>query len=299
MSQTSLSGDIKLSNSDLNFQNVNINQEIPKEENNYKPNLININNANFINEEDIQFECSHLSRSGSVEYIKEKDNNNNNCNYVLKNERNNLYKNYLREKRSKSLEKSLSKSLSRTSEAISRTEKRNIIETNIRNIRPIHDNYNDNYNSISMNSGSGKFLNEDLPVKMPIRLDKNLVKRNAPKRKNTNNIIHHHHYNNNKVMHNFYLDNNYEDLNLNNQTNYNIEKEQYYQGNQPYNYQNNYSDNYYEQDMTTFENKENSYNNGIGFKGGKFDDSRININDLDLKIYQEDMGSSSINNGRY
>ena len=183
--------DIKLSNSDINFGNVNIKQEMPMEENNYKPNLINIKNENFINEEDIQFECSNLSRSGSVEYNKEKDN----CNYVSKNEeRNNLYKNYLREKRSKSLEKSLSKSLSRTSEAISRTEKRNIFEKNqIRNIRPIYDNYNNNN---SMDSGSGGFLNEDLPVKMPIRLDKNLVKRNAPRRKNNNSIIYHH--NNNK-----------------------------------------------------------------------------------------------------
>ena len=305
MSQTFKSGDIKISNSDINFGSTNINQEMPKEGNinNYKPNLININNENFINEEDIQFECSHLSRSGSVEYIKEKDNNNN-CNYVPNNEeRNNLYKNYLREKRSKSLEKSLSKSLSRTSEAISRTEKRNAFEKNeinIRNIRPIYDNYNDNYNSNnSMDSGSGRFLNEDLPVKMPIRLDKNLVKRNPPKRKISNSMIHHHHNSNNKVMHNFYYDNNYEDLNMNNQTNYNIENDQYYQGNQHYNnYQNNFSDNYYEQEMSTYENVENNYNDRRGFKGGKFDDSRININDLDLKVYQEDM-SSSINNGRY
>jgi len=305
MSQTFKSGDIKLSNSDINFGSTNIIQEMPKEDNNnnYKPNLININNANFINEEDIQFECSHLSRSGSVEYIKEKDNNNK-CKYVPKNEeRNNIYKNYLREKRSKSLEKSLSKSLSRTSEAVSRTEKRNAFEKNeinIRNIRPIYDNDHDNYNSNnSMDSGNGRFLNEDLPVKMPIRLDKNLVKRNAPKRKINNSIIHHHHNNNNKLMHNFYYDNNYEDLNMNNQTNYNIENDQYYQGNQYYNnYQNNFSDNYYEQEMSTYENVENTYNDGRGFKGEKFNDSRININDLDLKVYQEDM-SSSINNGRY
>ena len=297
MSQTFKSGDIKLSNSDINFGTINLNQEMPQKVNNYQPNLIKINNDNFINEEDIQFECSHLSRSGSVEYNKEKDNN---CYYVSNNEeRNNLYKNYLREKRSKSLEKSLSKSLSRTSEAISRTEKRNVFEkneTNIRNIRPIYDK--DNYNSNnSMDSGSGRFLNEDLPAKMPIRLDKNLVKRNAPKRKKTNSIIHHHL--NNKEMYNFYYDNNFEDLNMNNQTNYNIENEQYYQGNQHHNYQNNYySDNYYEKDMNNYENIENSYNDGMIFNRGKFDDSRININDLDLKVYQEDMGSS-MNNERY
>ena len=308
ISQTIKSGDIKLSNSDLNFGSTIINQNMPKEDNNnnYKPNLININNENFVNEEDIQFECSHLSRSGSVEYIKEKDNNNN-CNYVKKSEeRNNLYKNYLREKRSKSLEKSLSKSLSRTSEAISRTKKRNELEKNetnirnIRNIRPIYDNNNNSDNYNSMDSGSGGFLNEDIPVKMPIRLDKNLVKRNVPKRKISNNIIHHHHIHNhnNKLMHNFYYDNNHEDLNMNNQTNYNIENEQYYQGNPYHNYQNNYSDNYYEQEMSTYENVENTYNDGRAFKEGKFDDSRININDLDLKVYQEDM-SSSINNGSY
>ena len=308
ISQTIKSGDIKLSNSDLNFGSTIINQKMPKEDNNnnYKPNLININNENFVNEEDIQFECSHLSRSGSVEYIKEKDNNNN-CNYVKKSEeRNNLYKNYLREKRSKSLEKSLSKSLSRTSEAISRTKKRNELEKNetnirnIRNIRPIYDNNNNSDNYNSMDSGSGGFLNEDIPVKMSIRLDKNLVKRNVPKRKISNNIIHHHHIHNhnNKLMHNFYYDNNHEDLNMNNQTNYNIENEQYYQGNPYHNYQNNYSDNYYEQEMSTYENVENTYNDGRAFKEGKFDDSRININDLDLKVYQEDM-SSSINNGSY
>ena len=298
MSQTFKSGDIKLSNSDINFGNINLNQEMPKKVNNYQPNLIKINNDNFINEEDIQFECSHLSRSGSVEYIKQKDNNN--CNYVSNNEeRNNLYKNYLREKRSKSLEKSLSKSLSRTSEAISRTEKRNVFEkneTNIRNIRPIYDKENYNSNN-SMDSGSPRFLNDDLPAKMPIRLDKNLVKRNAPKRKNSNNIIHHHH--NNKEMYNFNYDNNFEDLNMNNQTNYNIENEQNYQGNQHHNYQNNYySDNYYEKDMNNYENIENNYNDGMIFSKGKFDDSRININDLDLKVYQEDMGSS-MNNARY
>ena len=308
ISQTIKSGDIKLSNSDLNFGSTIINQKMPKEDNNnnYKPNLININNENFVNEEDIQFECSHLSRSGSVEYIKEKDNNNN-CNYVKKSEeRNNLYKNYLREKRSKSLEKSLSKSLSRTSEAISRTKKRNELEKNetnirnIRNIRPIYDNNNNSDNYNSMDSGSGGFLNEDIPVKMSIRLDKNLVKRNVPKRKISNNIIHHHHIHNhnNKLMHNFYYDNNHEDLNMNNQTNYNIENEQYYQGNPYHNYQNNYSDNYYEQEMSTYENVENTYNDGRAFKERKFDDSRININDLDLKVYQEDM-SSSINNGSY
>ena len=281
---------------DLPFNSHKVNKNNKIIENPYP------NNDNFINEEDIQFECSHLSRSGSVEYNKEKDNNN--CNYVSnKEERNNLYKNYLREKRSKSLEKSLSKSLSRTSEAISRTEKRNVFEKNetnirnIRNIRPIYDK--DNYNSNnSMDSGSGRFLNEDLPAKMPIRLDKNLVKRNAPKRKNSNNIIHHHH--NNKEMHNFYYDNNFEDLNMNNQTNYNIENEQYYQGNQHHNYQNNnyYNDKYYEKDMSNYENIENCYNDGMIFNRGKFDDSRININDLDLKVYQEDMGSS-MNNGRY
>ena len=56
--------DINLENSnisDMNFQNFNINE-------NFNKNIIS--NNNYINEEDIQFECSHLSHSGSVESKK-------------------------------------------------------------------------------------------------------------------------------------------------------------------------------------------------------------------------------------
>ena len=124
--QTSASSDIKFISTDnynnnnkfmcsnTTNENININ---PYYTNNYC--YPKIKNENYINEEDIQFECSHLSRSGSFDSYKNKLEKSN-CKYVSKNiKRNNLYKNYLREKRSKSLEKSLSKSICRTNEAIS------------------------------------------------------------------------------------------------------------------------------------------------------------------------------------
>ena len=304
ISQTYISGDIKFNN---NMNTINSNSNIgystinqPKSNyninnNNYENNFIN--NEKYINEEDIQFECSHMSRSGSVESIdKDKQNN---CKFITKKEdRNNLYKNYLREKRSKSLEKSLSRSLSRTSEGISRTEKLNFYdknENNIINIRPLYDKYND-YNNTSINetnnlSNSASSCHEDIPIKLPVRLDKNLVKRQAPKRKN----LYDGNYNN-KMLYNFCYDNHFEDINtnnMNNQMNYERENEQNYSPN--YNKNNN---EYYYSNQSINDNKMKQYDNGRFCQGEKYEDERINLSNLDLKMYQEDIGRQ-INNGRY
>ena len=254
--QTFVSNDIKLTGTDNNNKfmcssNSNINMN-PFNNTNFCYN--NLRNENYINEEDIQFECSHLSRSGSIGSFK-KEEEKSNCKYVSKNcKRNNLYKNYLREKRSKSLEKSLSKSICRTKEAISRTNKRTIFDKNIRNIRIIHDDEYNTYNEGNNLSNSGVSFHEDLPI----RLDKNLVRRPVPKRNN--------HFN----RFNFCYENNFEDLNMKNLK----EKE-----NGEYNKRC-----YINNNKVINKNKEIDYNNGI--------------NNLDLKVYQEDM-SSQINNGRY
>jgi hypothetical protein len=264
-------------------------------------NFCKLNNDNYRNEEDIQFECSHLSRSGSIESNKDRDINHN-CKYISKNSsRNNLYKNYLREKRSKSLEKSLSKSLSRASEAISKTENRNYFDKkmNIRKIKPIYDNYNSNdFNNNSLNenyndmSNSGSSFHEDLPVKYPVRLDKNLVKRQLPQRRN-----------NNHNTFNFCYDNHYEDINMNNTiTNNNIENEQYYPSPQEihhhhHHHHRNHSDYYNNKNMGNYGNDTDmTYNNEKLYEPP--DDDRFNPNNLDLKVYQEDI-NSKINNGRY
>ena len=167
--------DINLDNSnisDMKFNNFNFNDNF---------NINVINNNNYVNEEDIQFECSHLSGSGSVESKKEKDNN---CGYVSKNNLNFSYKNYLREKRSKSLEKNLSRSLSPNT----KTENQKINDKNkkdIRNIRVINDNNNSINEGINLSNSVSSF-NDDISMKLPIRLNKNLVKRQLPKRKNNN-----------------------------------------------------------------------------------------------------------------
>ena len=266
LGQTFASSDIKFISTDnynnnkfmcsnTTNENININ---PYYTNNYC--YPKIKNENYINEEDIQFECSHLSRSGSVESYKnnlEKSN----CKYVSKNiKRNNLYKNYLREKRSKSLEKSLSKSICRTNEAISRTDKRTIFDkNNIRNIRVVNDDdYEYNNNNLS---NSGVSFHEDLPVNLPIRLDKNLVKRPLPKRNNFNKF-------------HFCYDNHYEDLNIKHLKESNKENENY-----NYNHYMNHN-----KTININRRRDMDYNNGL--------------NNLDLKVYQEDM-SSQINNGRY
>ena len=301
INQTYISGDIKFNNSNtytnMGYSNININKP---NINNYgdSQNFCKLNSDNYKNEEDIQFECSHLSRSGSIESNKDKDINTN-CKYISKNSsRNNLYKNYLREKRSKSLEKSLSKSLSRASEAISKTENRNFFDKkiNIRNIKPIYDNYND-FNNNSLNeinnlSNSGSSFHEDLPIKYPVRLDKNLVKRQLPQRKNDN-------YN----TFNFCYDNHFEDININTTSNNNIENEQYYPPPQDIHYHHIYhhrnnKDYYNNQNMGNFGNDiDMSYNNEKLIYEGP-DDDRFSSNNLDLKVYQEDI-NSKINNGRY
>ena len=181
----------------------------------------------FINEEDIQFKCSHLSYSGSIESFNT-ELQNSNCKYIPKNERkNHLYKNYLREKRSKSLEKVFRKSI-----------------INIKNIKPIYNEYNTNYCNYENNlNNSLSSFHEDLPVKLPIRLDKNLIQRKIPIRKVLkNNIIH---KKENEVK---------------------------------------YSNHYINHNKMINIDKEMDYNNGI--------------NNLDLKVYQEDM-TSRIVNGKY
>ena len=311
INQTYISGDIKYNNSN-GFGNIGYStvSQFPSKNYNDIPNinLCKINNENYANEEDIQFECSHLSRSGSIESNKNKDINKN-CKYVPKNcNRNNLYKNYLREKRSKSLEKSLSKSLSRTSEAISKTEKRNIFNKNIniRNIKPIYDynDYNNSINDVNNMSNSGSSLHEDLPVKYPMRLDKNLVKRELPQRKNNG-------YNDQINKFNFCYDNHYEDLNMNKQIDNSFQNEQYYpeqntilhHHHRHHCHQKTHSSGYFNnQNITNFgyeiDNSFNDYNDGRLYQPGKYEDDRFSSNNLDLKIYQEDI-SSHINNGRY
>ena len=147
--------------------------------------LYNINNDNYINEEDIQFQCSHLSRLDSIESNKDK---NENCKYISNhNKKNKIYRNYLREKRSKSLEKSLSKSITRGGEPFPKTDKR-IMNKNWNNIRKINPAYNIiivmiiNNRNDSLNVGynimnkSGSSLHEDIPIKMLIRLNKTFIK---------------------------------------------------------------------------------------------------------------------------
>ena len=291
INQTYISGDIKYNNSN-GFGNIGYStvSQFPSKNYNDIPNinLCKINNENYANEEDIQFECSHLSRSGSIESNKNKDINKN-CKYVPKNcNRNNLYKNYLREKRSKSLEKSLSKSLSRTSEAISKTEKRNIFNKNIniRNIKPIYDynDYNNSINDVNNMSNSGSSLHEDLPVKYPMRLDKNLVKRELPQRKNNG-------YNDQINKFNFCYDNHYEDLNMNNQIDNSFQNEQYYpeqntilhHHHRHHCHQKTHSSGYFNnQNITNFgyeiDNSFNDYNDGRLYQPGKYEDDRFSSN---------------------
>jgi Ca2+-binding EF-hand superfamily protein len=262
-SQTCASSDIKFNCTENNkYMQSNIpNQNfIPPCNNNYKYN--NIRNENYINEEDIQFKCNHLSRSGSIESYNNELDKSNNCKYLPKHaKRNNLYKNYLREKRSKSLEKSLTKSICSSKNIFSKTEKRDIIDKNIRNIRMIRD---DEYNSLNLDNNfnnSGGSFHEDLPVKLPIRLDKNLVRRQLAKRNN-------HQYNKFNCGYNGHFD----DLNMNKKIGIEKENDLYH------------SNHYISHNKMLNRNKEIELNNGF--------------NNLDLKIYQEDM-SSQINNGKY
>ena len=296
-----------ISSEDIKFNNSNEYGNIGYTTINQSPNLkgsfiqndynINkINNENYINEEDIQFQCSHLSRSGSIE--SNKKDKNRNFKYISKNNnKNNLYRNYLREKRSKSLEKSCSKSFSRTNEFILKTDNRSIFDknNNIRNIRQIEDNYlsNNSLNEDNHMNDSGSSFHEDLPIRCPIRLDKNLVKRKSPQRKD-----------NNQNKFNFLYDDHFKDLKINsNKINNRLEKEQYYikdYYNNPHHYNlKKHNDFYNKQNMINFGNEmEMSYNDEILYQEGKFDDDKFSSNNLDLKIYQEDI-TSQADNGRY
>ena len=174
INQTQMSSDINLSNciTNNNFNNYNNQRRF----NNFEKNICG--NSNFENEEDIQFECSHMSRSGSVE-SKDK-NSNNNCKITQAKKKNNNYKNYLREKRSKSLEKSLSRSLSRTSEVSPKQNKlKEYIKNKNNNIHMINNNNNNNDATQNNLSSSTEDIHLD-QIKLPARLDKNLVKRSLP-----------------------------------------------------------------------------------------------------------------------
>ena len=250
------SGDIKFTKQNINTNNyidsnTNLmNFSIPYENetniyNNFNNNKNELRNNLFINEDDIQFKCSHLSRSGSIESFNN-DIYSSNCKYIPKNKKqNNSYKNYLREKRSKSLEKSFSKSLTKI-------RKMNTITTNY-NIT--HYNYDeDNFNNSECS------IHEDIPVKMPIRLGKNLVKRPIPTRNKIQNIP------NKKMCFNFCYGNNIEDLNI---------------------IKNNMENNY-----TSYKNSKDIYYNGCN------ECRKYNTHDLDLKLYQEDI-TTHFNNKNY
>ena len=260
MNQTQISSDINLDNSQIT--NFNFGEKFNKI----------INNDNYINEEDIQFECSHLSGSGSAESKKQEDKN---CGYILKNNKNNSYKNYLREKRSKSLEKSLSRSLSRKTEKFRKVENiRNYHKKDIRNIRVIED---DNNNNNSINEGinmsnSGSSFNEDISLKLPVRLDKNLVQRPLPRRINSQRS---------KMMeYNFCYDNHIEDP-FYNHLNYS-HTHQCVKHFQDFFTDNNINEN----------DKENiQYNHNYGLN------NVLTSNNLDLKMFKED--NVRINNGRF
>ena len=257
LSQTYASNDIKFTSSENNnkFFTSN-NSNIHRNQFNNKNEFYNnIKNENYINEEDIQFECNHLSRSGSIESYKKEKEKLNSCKYISKNsQKNNLYKNYLREKRSKSLEKSLTKSICKTSEVISRKDKRTVFDKNIRNIRMIQDNDYNSLNEGNYFSNSGCSNHEDMSNNLPVRLDKNLIKRPLPKRNNPP-------YNNFNISY----ANHFEDLKMKNNIDDNKENEDY----NTYNYINN--------NKMLYKKTENDYNNGL--------------NNLDLKIYQEDLNS--------
>ena len=206
-----------------------------------------ITNYNYANEEDIQFECCHLSRSGSVESRKEKEQN---CGYVLKNNRNNnSYRNY------------------------SRIENDN--NKDIRNIRVISDEFNNNSGNEGMNlSNSGSSFNEDIPVKLPVRLGKNLILRPVPKRINNHK---------NNMEYNFCYDNHMEDPYYNhiNHSHNHAPAHQYMNHCPGYTNQN-----IIQKEMEK-ENMQCNYNrNNI-----------INSNNLDLKVYKEDR--DIMNNGRF
>ena len=114
------------------------------------------------------------------------------------------------------------------------------------------------------------FHNEDLPVKLPVRLDKNLVKRPLPKRINKT-----HNYEKNKMDYNLC----YDDCSQN----YNRKNSNYSQ----------YCNNYYDENVAPNESEIDTrlYNRGMN--------DIICSNNLDLKIYKEDFGNNRTYNGNF
>ena len=253
ISQTFVSGDIKYdetNNNDFIASNTELDEfQFPKRRNTYNKHNYNDHKNNInINEDDIQFKCGHLNNSGSVESFN-KELKKSNCKYIPKGKKkNNIYRNYLREKRSKSLEKSLKKT--------------------IKYIKPVLNEYKDfnNYkeeNYFNINESS---FHEDLPIKLNIRLDKNLVKRQIPKR----NIQM---QNNNKTIFNFRYADNIEDIKINrHRKNYN------------YIYLNH-------NDISKLKNSNDiCYNCGLNNNyREKMVNEKYNKNDMDLKLYNEDI----------
>ena len=274
INQSEISEDINLNNLIKLRQNYNYNYNYNNEEdynnlnNNEKTIFLN-NNVKYINEDDIQFKCSHLSRSGSNESIKNK---NNNCGYVSKNSKNNSYKNYLREKRSKSLEKSLSRSLSKSNEAYTNQLYQKINENNKNNNnnnRVIEEKNNYSINE-RINSINSKTLNnEDIPIKLPERLDKKLVKRKLPEKVNKRQLQ-------NKNIYNFCYENHPGKCN-HSFFNHNCGQ---------------YINNYYNENIQNKNNvQKQKYNHEI--------DDIISSKDLNFNTYEIDFGNKKINNGRY
>ena len=264
---TQISDDIHLNSSKITYQNNCENFCFNENINNINNNNL-INNINFENEEDIQFQCSHLSRSGSIE--TKKNEKNTNCGYIPKNSTNISYKNYLRDKRSKSLEKSLSRSVSRKNRP---NLKNDYNKKDIRNIRVIaDDNFNNNSTNNEVISSNMSSNNEDIPVNLPERLDKNLVKRKIPQRKINNQ---------NKSDYNF----NYDKMNgktPNNNHNHSHCKHCHYY----------YTENNEFNDSSDKENM--NMNMNYNYRANDI----ISSNNLDLKVYKEDFGSK-INNDNY
>ena len=201
------------------------------------------------NENDIQLKCSHLSRSGSIESFN-KEIQNSNCKYIPKNKRSNsMYKNYLREKRSKSLQKSLKKTI-------------NFIK-NLKSFKPLHAYYYNKDNHLNTIESS---IHEDLPVKLPIRLDRNIILRKVPMRNNRlkdKNMTFRH-----------FSSNYFEDIKI--KHDHKKFKKQFYRNpNDIANYKN-MDDIYY------------NYDRNDVYKSKNYR-TKYNSNDSDIKIYREDI----------
>ena len=155
----------------------------------------------------------------------------------------------------------MTKSLCKTNEGIPRKDKRIIFDKNIRNIKIIKDNDYNTLNEDNFLNNSGYSFNKDLQENLPVRLDKNLIKRPIPIRIN-------HPYNNFNISY----ANHFEDLNMRNKIDDNKENENYN------------TNNYIHNSRMHYKKTEDNYNTGL--------------NNLDLKIYQEDL-NSQINNDFY